>query len=427
MKTKWILTLLGICYISNLAPAFAGDVLERAKILGHSVKDIKAGKIVSSVVTVKSLEQLKSLSMLCQSTSPAVADTVTTSDETKTEFSGLQDKAALQKKLDAHLFKGRSLTDDEKATINRVLFPLTVYTESSQNVIYSSPTLLNQTPTSYLYYNYGTVTLNNNASVTVQSSPLCYAMDTLVKNSTPPSGSGDFNVVGIDGQSGAPGQPGSPGTAGSPGYCGCLLHGHGGPCDPGQPGQSNGSNGTTGGQGAQGTPSEAATLYISGNIQTTVQNVIFQTSTGVGGNGGAGGIGGAGGDGGQGGTGGVSRYNYCCYSAIGGAGGNGKSGGNGGDGGVSLRSNGDVSIYVLDQYIDSPLLQLNSLTVQSTGGAAGQPGPAGAGGPGGAKPPSDGCPGGHGSRGPSGSQGSPGQPGTPGNSVPSAQIHLFPI
>lgn len=427
MKTKWILTLLGICYMSNLVPAFASDVLERAQILGHSVEDIKAGKTVSSVVTVKSAEQLKSLTTMCQSTPPAVAEAVSTPDEGKAESSGLQDKKALQKKLDAYLFNGRPLTDDEKATINRVLFPLKVYTESAQNATYNTPTFLNQTPTSYLYYNYGTVTLNNNASVTVQSSQLCYAMDTLVKNSTPPSGTGDFNVVGIDGQPGTTGKQGNSGTAGGQGGCGgCYMHGTGGKCQPpGYPGQSDGTDGGPGGQGNPGTPNESANFYISGTIQTTAQNVIFQTSTGMGGTGGIGGTGGAGGAGGIGANGTESRFGYCCRAGDGGPGGNGMTGGTGGNGGTTPSPNGDVTIYAQDQYIDSNFIQRNQVTVQAPAGAAGLPGPAGAGGSGGN---ADGGPcSGTGSRGRAGAAGSPGQPGNPGNSVPSAQIQLFPI
>lgn len=391
---------------------------ERAEKLGHSAEGLKAGHKIASVISIPNIEELRKLLDDGSSDEDRAKREETlfghiplTSPETDTSDAGLL------RRVHSYVYGNGALADSDREIIGQA-FPLDVFAESAANVTYDVPTNLG-TSQLMITLNYGTVTINDQACVSVYNSTLNYTMDTLVRNGTPPAGMGDFNILGVTGGTGPAGAAGATGGNGSTGKAGnCSSAGIAG--DSGQ----NGTVGNTGGTGGvgvagfDGLPSMPATITINQSIQNTNSIIVFTASGG----GGTGGVGGQGGTGGIGGNGGNGATCGCTGSGAGNGvnGGVGGNGGTGGQGGNGVNASGNVIVNVPATYLND-INGISGPASPGVGGAGGTGGVGGAGGGGGSGGKhngngSGGSTGGNGTNGAKGVQGT--QTGTPATIIP---------
>jgi len=372
---------------------------ERAAKLGHSVARLKAGQTVSSTISIPDVEALR-----------AFFDNGLTYEERATRenlmFGGIPVKSleedptevGILRRVNAYIFGNATLSEYDREQC-RYAFPVMIDATSAPDTTYSAgQTDLGASLGIIKQCNFGTVTMDDQAYITIENTVLEYTMDNLVRNGAPPTGLGDFNILGATGATGPAGPPGSVGGSGQPGKDNSGDAGGSG---------SPGTTGTMGGQGGDGLPSLAATITITTSI-TGAASIIIQSQSGVGGIGGAGGAGGAGGVGGRGGSGGTSGCKGNS-GGCGGLGGTGGTGGSGGTGGNGINAAGNTIVCLPTQFMSSIVPSYLSAPPGNggPGGAAGIGGQGGAGGAGGRSK-------GNGPTGPTGGNGSIGPTGLRG-------------
>lgn len=389
------------------------DFYERARMLGHPVENLKRGERIISIIEVQSLEELKNFVRTW---------TIEDGGELLSSSIGNDDsfEGKLLYKVMAYLYGNEELTPNEVKWAEAA-FPVKIYTESAEDRLFKEPTELN-TGEVLCVYNFGTVTLENQAYLYMTNGSLKLTMDNLVRNGKAPSEHYDFEILGKEGVLGGTGAEGSAGDHVNDGKNGnCSSVGVAG--DAGESGEvgKTGGEGKPGLRGGDGIPSMDAEIFISQRI-TTKQPITVYNCSGVGGKGGKGGTGGKGSDGGKGGDGATCD---CTGSGAGngGNGGNGGIGGVGGQGGNGADAAGNVLIYVPAGLIDS----VKTYRKEASPGDGGDGGDGGVGGAGGAK----GTGGKHNSDGEDGKAGSSGGVGNvgPGGSKTgaAAEMKVLPL
>lgn len=382
--------------------------LERAAKLGHSAEHLKAGATVSSVITIPHVDALRDF--LDDGSSPeerAARELQIFGSPAKSaeEAPGAE---GILRRVHAYVFGNTPLCDHDRERLVQA-FPMKVAAVSAPNQTYSGPTDLG-TSLGLQVFNFGTLTMTNNAYVRIQNTPLQFTVDTYQRQGGgPPSGFGDFNIFGATGGAGATGPAGGTSTNGGTGSGGnCSSVGISGASGgPGGKG-ATGSTGTIGGAGNPGLASLYANITITTGI-TGTSNIVVLTRSGTGGVGGTGGAGATGGNGGKGGDGATCD----CTGSSAGNGGNGGRGGNGGPGGPGgpgINAGGNVTVQVPSGFISSII----PMKLPAPGGAGGAGGGGGVGGnPGGGG--SGGKHNGNGSAGATGGSGTAGATGTQNN------------
>lgn len=342
------------------------NFLERAATFGHSADALKAGHALTSEISVSSIDELKNL--LNDGSTPDEQAARSESFLASAKASDADPDQALLNRINAHVFGNAPLSKDD-ATILKQAFPMKVTAVSAENISYPAGETKLGVSQLIVTYNYGTVTMADQAFLTCYNSTLSYTMDTLVRNGKPPANRGDFNILGITGGTGTVGNTGPNGGDGSNGSGGnCSSAGIAGA--PGGPG-NNGDAGKVGGvgnTGGNGLPSMPATIRINKEIKNTTSIIIYSCS----GPGGVGGVGGTGGNGGKGGNGGNGATCGCTGSACGNGanGGAGGTGGQGGQGGNGVDGNGKINVYVPKNF-SSYIQKVSGDAAPGTGGGGG--------------------------------------------------------
>lgn len=367
--------------------------------MGHSAEGLQKGHKIASVVTVPNIDELKAL--LDDGSAPEEK-----AEKEQHLFAGCTQKtdaqSTLLRKVQSYVYGNGTLSFEDHQQLKDA-FPMEVYTESAANITYSGNVSLGVSQLMVIL-NYGAVTMNDQAYVTVQNSGLSYTMDTFTRIGSAPAGYGDFNVLGLNGGAGAIGAQGGTGSPGGTGKNGnCSSAGIAGDSGTNGGGGDAGKPGGTGDTGEDGLPSMAATITINQALLSNSSFVVY-TASGAGGVGGPGGNGGNGGNGGKGGDGATCG---CTGSGAGsgGTGGQGGNGGQGGQGGNGVDADSNVLIYVPAAFVGN----VHGLSGNAAPGAGGAGGNAGSGGSGGGA-------GSGGKHNGNGSGGSTGGPGTKGNS-----------
>ena len=385
---------------------------ERAQKLGHSLELLDRGMVVSSIINVKDIDQLRDITRIFHPNhGPELAEQLfgnipLTDPETDGTAYGTLRRVNQFLYGDAPL----SASDRKRIAPN---FPTTVDTVSAESYTLTGPTIISPTvaPPWGNNQNIGTLTINQGAYLSVYQLPFTLIADSIVRiGDNGNSNLADINIFGATGSAGGTGSYGSAGATGSGGTSSSCTVAGSEPGDAGGPGGtgSTGGTGGPGGPGGTGIPSYQATITI--NTSVTVGNnpqISIWTRSGTGGSGGPGGTGGNGGQGGNG----YNGANCECTGTNGGNAGNGGTGGTGGVGGTAgaaVNASGNIVVNVPTAY--SALFTTASLVAPP--GNYGPGGPAGSGGGAG----SAGSAGKHsngGSSGSSGGTGSIGNNGTP--------------
>lgn len=355
------------------------NFFERAAKFGHSLEELRAGRAVNSVISVSTIEDLRTLlDDGCTPAERAERDQLLFGDmPIGPALDGTIDNsdAAIMRRIHGFLYGNAELLPSDREII-KSSFPMPVEASSLENHTYEKPTTIG-TSLPIVIKNYATVTINDGACVNIYNSELQFTMDTLIRKGSPPAGLGDFNIFGVNGATGGTGPTGTnqgKATNGGNGTCSScgIASTAGGTGDPGKPG----GTGQPGDRGKDGLPSKAASITITKDIQAA--SVIIYTMSGAGGQGGTGGVGGKGGDGGDGGQG-------ATCSATGSAGGNGGAGASGGEGGPGgpggngVDKEDDILVYIPEQFI--PIV--HGVSNDALGGDGGEGGEGGAKGVGG--------------------------------------------
>lgn len=394
---------------------------QRAEKLGHSVDRLKAGYAIRSHVTIPDVDALRDfLDDGSDSDARAVNETRLCGDDPPPPQSDAS-QGAILRRVHAFVYGNTELSDQDRELVSQA-FPMQLeavsdpapQTYSGRNVLATSG--------NPVVFNFSTVTFNDQAYVTIYNTPLTFTCDNIVRNGAPPTGFGDFNILGATGGTGTTGPVGSAGGAGGGGKDGnCSSAGIAG--DSGQNGNTGtvGNTGTSGGTGNAGLASLPATITITNGF-TGTSNLIVLTRSGTGGIGGQGGTGGQGGQGGKGGNGATCG---CTGSGAGNGapGGTGGAGGPGGMGGNATAAAGNIIVKVPAAQANS-IIQLMYTAPPGAGGTGGAGGAGGAGGGAGSggKHNSDG------SGGPTGTSGAQGATGTQGTSAGApGQISVQPL
>jgi hypothetical protein len=343
---------------------------ERAEKLGHSVASLKAGNKISSVISVANVDELKKLLDHGESESERANRELNLFRDQIDPNSHTTD--GLLRKVNAYVYGNGSLSSSDRQLVDAA-FPLQVLAVSDNNPVFTVPTDLGTSQT-LIVANYGTATIEDQACLNVHNSTLELTMDNLIRNGTAPQGLGDFNILGVPGNTGNQGATGATGGEGSNGTNGyCSSAGIAGPGGTNGKEGNQGQQGVQGEQGGPGLPSMAATITINQSIQGP--KIVVYTQSGAGGTGGQGGQGGIGGKGGNGGDGVTCG---CTGNGAGsaGPGGPGGPGGVGGSGGNGVNANGNIIVKVPSAYLN----QIATVSNIAPYGAPGEGGPGGAGG-----------------------------------------------
>ncbi|MFI0849786.1 hypothetical protein ACH196_38085, partial [Mesorhizobium sp. IMUNJ23232] len=292
------------------------------------------------VVTVKDVDQLRHVLDLGQSEEGRAA-----------HFSSLfgdisADGDPLIQHVQEYVLGNGTLSDDDRAAIAPA-FPLKicVTADPAGPLTINAPYDLSTSDGSTRVAIFTDVTMNPGGYFICSATPLQFTCSTLTRIGSG-GAVGDFNILGKAGADiPPPGGQGAPGRAqdGASGQCSSAgIAGNGG--GNGTAG-ATGATGAAGGRGHDGTPSQMATITITGTVTTPQgQQILVASRSGTGGTGQPGGPGQPGGQGGNGGN-GVScgcTGNGGGTGAIGGRGGNGGPGGPGGNG-VNASANVVVS------------------------------------------------------------------------------------
>ncbi|WP_162915574.1 hypothetical protein [Paraflavitalea soli] len=383
---------------------------ERAERLGHSLELLDQGIPITSLITVKDVEQLKALTNV-------FADRENNPDLCNQLFgnvplTSVQDDrsaAGTLRRVNEYIYGDAELHPSDRERIKSA-FPMQIQATSADPYTPTAPVKINN-PVTPQVFNYGTVTLNQGIYINFYNTVVTgFTMDTLIRNGTNGNPNiGDFNIFGATGSNGAVVTKGATGTNGGGGSGGtCTVSGsepgdNGGPGGPGTPG----ATGSPGNPGGPGLASYSAVFTINTSVVSNSSHpVLFFTRSGTGGSGSNGANGGVGGNGGNGG-GGANCECTGTSGGNGGAGGPGGSGGRGGDAGNGVNSAGGIVLNV-------PTASANLVTTNGAiapPGGFGQGGAPGAGGSGGT---AGGGGKGHGG-GTNGSKGATGSPGSPGS------------
>jgi hypothetical protein len=391
----------------------------RAEQMGHSVEHLKAGHAIRSTITIPDVDALREF----------MQDDSDAGQREQTQrlmiggAGGAEDdasEAAMMRRVYAFVYGNSELADEDRERIEAA-FPLEVQTESVPDVRYTGKNVL-ATSAAPLVLNYGTVTFDDQAYVTVYNTPLTFTCDSIVRNGSPPPGFGDFNILGATGATGSVGDVGTAGTKGTNGSNGnCSSAGIADRSGSNGNTGTSGGTGTTGGSGKNGLASMPATINITRGFSVADSLYVLTRSGtgGVGGTGGTGGVGGAGGNGGNGATCGCTGSG----AGNGAPGGSGGAGGNGGMGGAGTNAAGNI-VVKLPAAQTGQVIGLAENAPPGGGGAGGKGGSGGAGG-------SKGSGGKHNGDGNSGSAGSIGATGTVGMQGPGmgnpATVSALPI
>jgi hypothetical protein len=379
----------------------------------HGIPVTAGGKLVQTTTVVQNVDQLRSL--LDHGLDDAGREA-----HYQALFGGVSAPegtgASTAQSLAAHVVGNAALPDEVKAPVAGA-FPMTV------NVI-ASPAAAGPLKVSSRYdlsstsgptiATFTDVILEQGGYFVCEGTILSFTCNTLTRNGNSGNPSiADFNILGkTPATPPTPAAPPAPGqaAAGANGECSSAgIAGRGGlNGNPGGPG----TPGTAGTPGSAGIASQAATIRITGALNS---QITIYSQSGNGGNGGNGGTGGAGQHGGNGGNGATCD---CTGNGAGngGDGGTGGTGGGAGNGGSATHAAGNVAVYVPTQ-AEAGKVKFTSRIANP--GNPGQPGPGGAGGAGGGKGTGgknngDGSVGGTGANGPAGVQGKPGsQSGAP--------------
>lgn len=385
---------------------------QRAAKLGHPAEGLRTG--VTAVLEVASVDALRELLDNGLSEAEREAREEELFGNVPRNTPG---EAGLLRRVQGYLYGNTPLSADDRERIKQA-FPVKVFTESAEDPVLSGPNDWG-TSVGLVIKNYGTVTMNDQAYVTIQNSPLQLTMDNLIRKGTPPAGWGDFNIRGATGPAVGASPAGSTGGDGGTGTNGdCSSVGIAGKSGSnGKPG-STGSTGPTGTAGNDGLASMNAEITVTTKI-SGASSIFISTRSGTGGVGGAGG---KGGNGGKGGTGGNGATCECTGSGAGngGDGGRGGDGGPGGPGGNGTNAAGSIRVKVPTGQVG--MIVANKFTAPvGDGGAGGAPGAGGGGGAAGkgGKHNGDGSSGATGGSGSTGSVGPRGtQVGTPAEVLP---------
>lgn len=349
------------------------DFFARSEKLGHSAAALKKGESITSKISVPSIERLKE-----------IFDNGGTPEEKISRTQNLFGKAAkgnvnddFLQRVNNYLFGDTPLNEGDTALLSQA-FPMELTAVSADDYTFNGRNDLG-TSQSPVILNYGTVTMNDQAYITIQNTPLQFTCDTLVRNGSAPSGYGDFNILGATGGVGNTGETGTTGGNGSGGKNGnCSSAGIAG--DSGQNGSpgNKGGTGGTGFTGSQGLPSQMAEITITTALNAASLTILTRSGTG-----GQGGIGGKGGTGGNGGKGGNGATCGCTGSGAGNgnSGGQGGPGGQGGQGGNAVDAAANITVLVPSGDISKVFPQ----KLQAPAGSGGNGGPGGNGGSGGGK------------------------------------------
>jgi hypothetical protein len=383
------------------------DYLLRAQALGHDIRKLKKGEIIRSTVSIRSLDEFKSIFANNLTAEQRALHSKQVSGLPLGDYPG----ATAMARLGAHIWGDKSLSSAD-VEFAKSIFPLKVDVVSGSDVTITTDEVIGPAAAPQVV-NAGTLTFAG-GSITLMNTVFTVSADTLVldKLGTTPYHIGILGATGAEGSTGSTGsttpgqaQNGSNISAPTPGICTGV--GDGG---TGSPGAAGGVGGI-GGIGGSGAASLTATVTIGSFPNPGQAAFVINTQSGGGGQGGTGGTGGAGQQGGNGGSG----CNSGCEGTDGGNGGNGGAGGTGGIGGVGGAgvdgSPISISFPAGPNGSPNPLLVLNSAPAPAgTGGSGGVAGLGGAGGNAGSggKHKSDGQSGSSGANGQVGNQGLPG-------------------
>lgn len=375
------------------------DFYERARMLGHSVENLKRGERIISIIEIHNLEELKCFVNKC-TIEKSGKELLCFSAESEGSF-----ESRLLNKVMAYLYADMKLSDEEIKWAESA-FPLNMYAESAEHRVFDQPTELN-TGVVMSVYNYANVTLKGDAYLYMTNGSLRLYIDSLIREGKAPSEHYDIEILGktgFEGQMGGDGNAGKVVNNGKDGNCSSAgIAGESG--TNGRAGES-GTNGETGEKGGDGAPSMDTEIFIYKELKLNPgQMMTVYNCSGAGGKGGKGGKGGNGGNGGKGGNGATCE---CTGSGAGhgGAGGQGGNGGKGGQGGNAADAAGNILVYVPSVYMECIKL-CSKVALPGVGGVGGDAGNAGAGG-------GKGIGGKHNSDGNDGNAGNPGRAGITG-------------
>lgn len=384
------------------------NYLERAKQFGHDADALKNGKVITSTITIDSIDEFRSI----------FGDALT--DDHRRKFSNAVNALMTDSEnpLSMHPSMVNMMSyvhgDHSYETLDmayaNMLFPVMIQVVSAADVVINTDRVQGPNASPWVI-NAGTLTFDG-GSVTAITTLLTIVADNLIIK----RGGGKPYHVGVLGADGVTGPAGLPGTA----YSGPAKNGSNASAPtPGIcTGASNGGNGDDGEKGNDGnipvSPGKdgqanfPATITIKAFDSSNTSPFVLFTQSGAGGDGGIGGAGGTGQAGGNGGNGCDSG----CEGTDGGNGGKGGDGGNGSNGGNGGNGvNGipiSVSFPVAYKNMLSPVSKPANPGIGGKGGQGGKAGDPGSGGSGG-KHKSNGVSGGNGK---AGNNGNPGLPGT---------------
>lgn len=176
----------------------------RAVRLGHDIAALKAGKTITTNITVRNIDDFKSL---VEDGQPAAAKQERANDlfGPLPKVAGITE-ADLQQRTNHYTWGSNILSQaDRNALANS--YPIHVVATSAIDKVYNTPTTL-AVSQGYKVLNYATITLNEGANISINNTPLYCMVDTLIRNGNPPAEQYDINILGVNGFNGINGMSG---------------------------------------------------------------------------------------------------------------------------------------------------------------------------------------------------------------------------